>query len=206
MTSTKAEQVLKLARRKGVLRAKDVNERGLHHEYLRRLCEEGLLVRVARGLYVPADKDFGAHQTLAEVARRVPRGVICLLSALRFHELGTQLPHEVWMAIDRKAALPQVDRLPLRIVRFSGPALTEGVEEHDVEGVTIRVYCPAKTVADCFKYRNKIGLDVALEALQSCRQQRKATMDDLWRYAKTCRVANVMQPYLEVTTWVLTKG
>jgi len=200
MATTKAEQVLELARHEGVLRAQDVTERGFHHEHLRRLCEKGLLIRVARGLYVPADKDFGAHQTLAEAARRVPRGVICLLSALRFHEIGTQLSHEVWMAIDRKAALPQVDRLPIRVVRFSGPALTEGVEEHDVEGVTAKIYCPAKTVADCFKYRNKIGLDVALEALKSGLQQRKVTVDELWRYAKVCRVANVMQPYLEATT------
>jgi predicted transcriptional regulator of viral defense system len=200
MVTTKAEQVLELACREGMLRAKDAVERGFHHECLRRLCEKGLLVRVARGLYVPADKDFGAHQTLAEVAKRVPRGVVCLLSALRFHEIGTQLPHEVWVAIDRKAALPQVGRLPMHIVRFSGPALTEGIEERNIGGVRVKVYCPAKTVADCFKYRNKIGLDVALEAMRNCRQQRKATMDELWRYAKICRVANVMQPYLEATT------
>ena len=197
MSTTQAEQVLELVRRKGIVRAREVTERGFHHEYLRRLCDEGLLVRVARGVYVPADKDLGEYQTLAEAARRVPKGIICLLSALRFHEIGTQSPHQVWMAIDRKAALPKVQRLPLRFVRFSGPALSEGVGEYDVEGVTIRVYRPAKTVADCFKYRNKIGLDVALEALRDCRRQNKATVDELWEYARICRVASVMRPYME---------
>lgn len=197
MSVTQADKVLELIRRKGVVRAREVTERGFHPEYLRRLCEEGRIERVARGVYVPADQDLGAHQTLAEAAKRVPKGIICLLSALRFYEIGTQLPHQVWMAIDRKAALPRVEAIPLEIVRFSGPALTEGIEEHHVGGVTIRVYCPAKTVADSFKYRNKIGLDVALEALEDAWQRNKVTTDELWKYARICRVANVMRPYME---------
>ena len=144
-----------------------------------------------------ADSAATEHHSLAEAAKRVPSGIICLLSALRYHQLTTQAPHEVWMAISRKARRPQVDHPPLRIVRFSGAALEYGVQKKKVEGVPLRVYSPAKTVADCFKYRNKIGLEVALEALRDCYRQRKATMDDLWEAAKVCRVARVMQPYLE---------
>ncbi len=200
MSATQADKVLELVRRKGVVRAREVTEQGFHPEYLRRLCQEGQIERVARGVYVAADRDLGAHQTLAEAAKRVPKGVICLLSALRFHEIGTQSPHRVWMAIDRKAALPKIEELPIEIVRFSGSALSEGVEEHDIGGVAIRVYCPAKTVADCFKYRNKIGLDVALEALEDAWQQNEVTAEDLWNYARICRVANVMRPYMEAIT------
>jgi len=125
--------------------------------------------------------------------------VVCLLTALRFHGLTTQSPHEVWLAIGSKTWLPQVDHPTLRFVRLSARALEAGVEEHSIEGVIVRVYNPAKTVADCFKYRNKIGLDVALEALRDCRRQRKCTNDELWHYAKICRVANVMRPYMEAT-------
>jgi predicted transcriptional regulator of viral defense system len=127
----------------------------------------------------------------------VPKGVVCLLSALRFHDLTTQSPFEVWLAIGEKARLPKLDNPPLRIVRFSQKTLIYGVQEHSIEGVAVRVYSPAKTVADCFRYRNKIGLDVALEALRECKRKRRATTDDIWKAAKACRVANVMRPYLE---------
>lgn len=137
------------------------------------------------------------NHSLAEAAQRVPHGVVCLLSALRFHGVTTELPHDVWMAIERSARRPKSPDLSLRIVRFSGQALTSGVEDHTIEGVDVNVYNLAKTVADCFKYRNKIGLDVAIEALRESRQNRRATMDDLWTYAKVCRVAGVMRPYLE---------
>lgn len=194
-----ADEVLKLARQMGVLRVSDLTSRGIHPEYVRRLCKKGLLTRTGRGLYVAADAEISAHHGLAQAAKRVPHGVICLLSALQFHELGTQSPFEVWVALDRRAARPRIDYPPLRIVRFSGKALTEGAEEHAIEGVKVAIYSAAKTVADCFKYRNKIGLDVALEALRDCREQRKCSNDDIWRYAKICRVANVMRPYLEAT-------
>jgi predicted transcriptional regulator of viral defense system len=134
---------------------------------------------------------------MAEACKRVPGGVVCLLSALQFHDLTTQLPFEVWLALDVKARKPAVEFPPLRIVRFSAEALSKGIETHRVEGVTVRVYNVPKTVADCFKYRNKIGLDVALEALRECRRKRLATIDELWRYAKICRVSKVMQPYLQ---------
>lgn len=132
-----------------------------------------------------------------EAAKRVPHGVICLLSALRFHGLTTQAPHELWMAIAHKAQRPRADYPSLRIVHFSGKALSYDVQEKKLEGVLVRVFGPAKTVADCFKYRNKIGLEVALEARRDCYRQRKATMDELFLAAKVCRVARVMQPYLE---------
>ncbi len=191
------EKVMTIARERGVLRVRDLTEQGIHPEYLRRLCAKGMLVRSGRGLYVPADADVTAHHTLAQTCKWIPRGVVCLLSALRFHDLGTQNPFDVWVALDRTAARPRIDYPPLRIMRFSGKALTEGIEEHQIEGVPVKIYNPAKTVADCFKYRNKIGLDVALEALRDCRSQRKCTNDELWHYAKICRVAKVMKPYME---------
>ncbi|WP_459864738.1 type IV toxin-antitoxin system AbiEi family antitoxin domain-containing protein [Endothiovibrio diazotrophicus] len=131
------------------------------------------------------------------MARRTPHAVICLLSALRFHDLTTQAPFEVWLAIPNKAHAPKMEYPPLRIVRFSGAALTGGVEEHVIDGVAVHVTSVAKTVVDCFKFRNKIGLDVALEALRAAWAERRVSMDELWHYAKLCRVANVMRPYLE---------
>jgi predicted transcriptional regulator of viral defense system len=194
---TSFARILELARKEGVLRVRDVIAEGIHPEYLRRLTARGRLLRLGRGLYAPADAELTENHSLAEACKRVPAGVVCLLSALQFHNLTTQWPAEVWLAIDRKARHPRLDTPPLRVVRFSGPALTHGVEEHTVEGVRVRVTGAAKTVADCFKYRNKIGRDVALEALRDCRAQRRATSDELWEAAKVCRVANVMRPYLE---------
>jgi predicted transcriptional regulator of viral defense system len=198
--SDKQKKVLALARRRGILRVKDLREAGIHPEYLRRLCQAGRLVRIGRGLYLPADAQPSAHISLAQAARRVPHGIVCLLSALRFHGIGTANPFEVWMALGRDIRRPQVEYPPLRIMRFSGKALTEGMEHHRIESVQVRVYNPAKTVADCFKYRNKIGLDVALEALRDCLRTRKCTHEQLWQYAKVCRVTEVMRPYLEAVS------
>ena len=195
----RTQRILGIAKQAGVLRPRDLDAYGISRVYLRRLCERGRLQRVGRGLYVLPGADVSEHHTLAEACKRVPHGVVCLLSSLRFHGLTTQSPFEVWLAIASKAWRPQVDYPPLRFVRFSTRALEAGVDEHSIEGVVVRVYNPAKTVADCFKYRHKIGLDVALEALRDCRRQRSCTIDDLWHYAKICRVANVMRPYLEAT-------
>lgn len=159
--------------------------------------EKGLLIRSGRGLYISADCDVTELHDFAQAAKRVPHGVICLLSALVYHHIGTQNPHQIWMAVDRRVRKPKVDFPPLRIFRFSGRAMDLGVEEKVVEGVSVRVYNPAKTVADCFKYRNKIGLDVALEALRECQRERKCTSDELWHFAQVCRVANIMRPYME---------
>jgi len=199
MTPTQ-EKVLALAKRKGILRVKDLHEAGIHPEYLRRLYEKGMLARIGRGLYVPADAELSANAGLAQAAKRVPHGVICLLSALRFHEIGTQSPHEVWMAIDQGVRRPRVEYPPLRVVRFSGDALAKGIEHHRIEGVRVKVYSPPKTVADCFKYRNKIGLDVAIEALRDGLRSKKCTRAQLWQYAKVCRVTEVMRPYLEAVS------
>ena len=197
MKVSRIEKIISLIQKSGIIRPRDLDKYGMPREYLRRLCDRGVLVRQARGIYTLKDAEITEHHSLAQASKRAPKGVICLLSALRFHRLTTQSPFEIWMAIDRKARLPKVEGVPLHLVRFSGRALTEGVERHRVEGVDVSVYCPAKTVADCFKYRNKIGLDVALEALRECRRERRCTMDDLWHFAKVCRVANIMRPYLE---------
>lgn len=196
MSHSKAGQVLERVKNQGVIRARDLQKYGIQGEYLRRLEQQGLLMRSGRGIYTFTDAELTENHSLAEASKRVSHGIVCLLSALRFHELTTQAPFEVWLAIDGKARAPQEDILPLRIVYMSGQALSAGVEEHQIEGVPVQVYNPAKTVADCFKYRSKIGLDVALEALRDCWRKRRSTADELWHYAKICRVSNVMRPYL----------
>jgi predicted transcriptional regulator of viral defense system len=194
--SDTTEQILDFVRERGVVRPRDLAARGLPRHQLRRLTEAGLLERIGRGLYSLSSDEPSEYRTLAEVAVRIPHGVVVLLSALQFHGLTSQMPHRVWVAIGEKDRMPATD-LPVRIVRFSGAALSEGIEERMIDGVTVRVTSPAKTVADCFKYRNKIGLDVAIEALRLCIETRKCSRADLWRYATIDRVANVMRPYLE---------
>lgn len=191
-----AQQLLSLARRSGVIRPGDLRAKGIAPVYLTRLVRSGALVRVGRGLYSLADGAPTADRTVVEAARHVPRGVVCLLSALRLHGLTTQMPPAVWMAINVKARRPGAAGPPLEIVRMSGLALTQGIEERTLEGVRVRLYSPAKTVADCFKFRNKIGLDVALEALREYRRQKRG-LDELRRLARVCRVERVMRPYLE---------
>jgi predicted transcriptional regulator of viral defense system len=195
--TTKTDKILELVRKAGVLRPRDLDPYNIPRTYLSRLCAAGKLQRIGRGLYALPGSGATKHHSLAEACKRVPKGVVCLLSALRFHELTTQTPFEIWLAIGEKAWRPRLEYPPLRIVHFSQAALNAGVEEHQIEGVSVHVYSPAKTVADCFKYRNKIGLDVAIEALRECRRARRCTMDDLWHYADICRVRNVMRPYLE---------
>ncbi|MCP3667643.1 MAG: transcriptional regulator [Gammaproteobacteria bacterium] len=195
--TTQTDKVLELVQKEGILRPRDLDPYSIPRIYLSRLHAAGKLQRIGRGLYVLPGTNVSEHRSLAEACKRVPKGVICLVSALRFHELTTQSPFEVWLAIGEKAWRPRVEYPPLRIVRFSSAALDAGVEEHRIEGVIVPVFTPAKTVADCFKYRNKIGLDVSIEALRECWRSRRCTMDDLWQYAKVCRVQNVMRPYLE---------
>jgi predicted transcriptional regulator of viral defense system len=190
-------KITQLAKSAGVLRPRDLAAHGIARQYLKLAEKSGAVVRSGRGLYTPADASVTELHTFAVAAKRVPRGVICLLSALRFHDIGTQDPFEIWMAIGEKDRRPRSDYPRMRIVRFSRLSLEFGQEIHDIEGVPTRVFSIAKTVADCFKYRNKIGLDVALEALRECLRNRKATIDDLWQASKVCRVANVIKPYLE---------
>jgi predicted transcriptional regulator of viral defense system len=197
MSASAEKKVLDLARKGVILRPRDLQTKGLPKDYLWRLHKQEKLEKVGRGMYALPGAALSEHQTVVQAALRVPHGVVCLLSALRFHDLTTQSPFEIWMAIDVKARAPKEEIIPLRIVRFSGKALTAGVETHSIEGVKVRVYKPAKTVADCFKYRNKIGLDVAIEALRDCWRKKAATSDEIWHYAKVCRVSRVIRPYLE---------
>lgn len=183
----------------GIARTRDLEAEGISRLLLARLVADGLAERQARGIYVAADHRPTAEHTLAQVAKRVPDGVFCLLTALRLHDLTTQHAPEVWIALPEKARRPRLDYPRLRIARFSGDARTEGIEERRAEGVTLRVYSAAKTVADCFKYRNKIGVDVALEALRDFTRKHRGGATELTRFARICRVTRVMQPYLDAT-------
>lgn len=191
------ERVIRLAKSQGILRPQDLKEIDVPREYLRRLRDEGVLEQPARGLYVLANSKPTEHQSLVEVCKRVPQGVICLISALQFHEFTTQLAHEVWIALPTKAWAPTFDSVRLRVMRYSPTTLAYGVEERRIGGAVVRVFNPAKTVADCFKFRNKVGLDVAMEALREAVRHRKATRDEIWKAAQVCRVANVIRPYME---------
>jgi predicted transcriptional regulator of viral defense system len=194
---TQEKAVLQLARKQVLLRASHLSEHGVPTIALTRLVKAGKLERIARGLYCLPNAAASGRRSLAEISIRLPRGVICLLSALRVHEIGTQAPFEVWLAIPQRMMTPKIRGQQVRIVRMSGRALSEGVQHIKADGVQIPVFTAAKTVADCFKYRNKIGLDVALEALRESWRARKVTMDQLWHFAAVNRVTNVMRPYLE---------
>jgi predicted transcriptional regulator of viral defense system len=195
--TTKMEAALELLRKQGTLRPRDLAWHGIPPDYLDRLHRLGLAERVTRGLYTWPDAEVSEHHSMAVAARLVPNGVVCLLSALRFHGLTTQSPYEVWLAFPNKAWASNVKCPRIRVIRSSGAALSEMVELHWIEGMAVKIYSPAKTVADCYKYRSKVGLDVALEALRDCFRERKATMDELWAAARVCRMENVMRPYFE---------
>ncbi|MDG4584585.1 MAG: type IV toxin-antitoxin system AbiEi family antitoxin domain-containing protein [Candidatus Competibacter sp.] len=194
---SQATRVLNLLKASGMLRLKDFMARGIGPETLARLVRDHQVVRPARGLYQLADAPVDARHAFAEAAILVPKGVICLLSALQFHDLTLRMPSAVWMAIDRTTWRPTLAYPPIRFVRFSGLALTEGVERHLIENIEVPVYSPAKTIVDCFRYRNKIGLDLALEGLREGLRRRCCTLDQLWRYAQTMRLWSVMRPYVE---------
>ena len=196
-TATGRVKALKLARRRQGLRSGELAPAGIHRQVLSRLVATGEVERLARGIYRLAERPITEHHGLAVACTAVPNSVVCLLSALQFHGIGTQLPPEVWIAIDRRARRPALKYPPLRIVRYSGQALTQGIQTHQLEGQPVRIYSVAKTLADCFKYRNKIGLDVALEALREAWRARRFSMAELDRHAIVCRVQRVMRPYLE---------
>ena len=196
-SDTHAQRILSLARQKGLLRASDLDAIEAPRVVLTRLIEGGLLERVSRGLYRLPSHPGSEHEGLATIAAKVPQAVFCLLTALQFHELTTQLLRQVWIAMPRGSHVPRVDYPPIKMVQMTGAVYTAGIEEHLRDGVTLRVYSAAKTVADCFKHRNKIGLDVALEALKDAWRSRKVTMAELSHFAKINRVERVMQPYLE---------
>ena len=200
--TTHEKQLMRLVRKRKLLRARELAEQGLPTIALTRLVQAGKLDRVARGLYSLPGAAMNEHRSLAEVALLVPRGVVCLLSALEFHEVGTQAPFEVWLAIPNRVTPPRIDiEYPaIRIVRMSDEALTDGLQRKRIDGVEVPIFNPARTVVDCFKFRNKIGLDVAIEALREGWRERRFTMDELWHHATLQRVANVMRPYIEAIT------
>ncbi len=197
MAARVESHVLQVVRRLGIVRAAELEAHGIPRGQLYRLVRKGLVQRQARGIYVASMHPITAEHTLAQVAKRVPGGVFCLLTALRFHELTTQAPAEVWIALPERARKPKLDYPRLRVARFSGPALTEGIETHRLENVEVRAYSAAKTVADCFKYRNKVGIDVAVEALRDFSRRHRGGATELARFARICRVTRVMQPYLD---------
>ena len=197
LADTHTQRVLDLASQKRLLRASDLDAIDAPRVVLTRLTAAGVLERVGRGLYRLPDAQGSEFESLATIATKVPQAVFCLLTALQFHELTTQLPRQIWIAMPRGSHSPRIDYPPIRMVQMAGSAHLAGVEEHLCNGVKARIYSPAKTVVDCFKHRNKIGLDVALEALKDAWRTRKASADDLWRYAQDCRVAAVMRPYME---------
>ena len=184
-------------RHQGILRTRDALRLGIHPRTLYALRDAGILQQLSRGLYRLADLPPLANPDLVIVARRIPQAVICLVSALAFHELTTQIPHVVDIALPQGSATPSLDYPPLRVLRFSGAAWREGVSVHQIDETPVRVYEPAKTVADCFKFRHRLGLDIALEALHLYRTSPTFSMDDLMKYARICRVHKVMRPYLE---------
>ncbi len=190
-------RAFELLRGRGMLRPRDFAAEGIGPETLARLVRDEAIVRLARGLYQLPTAPTHAGHTLAEAAALVPNGVVCLISALQFHELTLQVPSAVWIAIGRKAWRPRIDYPPIRFVRFAEPGLVDGVKRHRIEGVQVPVTTPARSVVDCFRYRNKIGLDVALESLREGLRRRRFKPDDLWRFAAKMRTWSVMQSYVE---------
>jgi predicted transcriptional regulator of viral defense system len=176
---------------------RDLRDAGVGSETVARLVREGAVTRVARGLYQLAEVVPDARRSFAEASALVPKGVICLISALQFHELTLQMPSVVWIAIDRTGWKPKVEYPPMRFVRFSSRALREGMKRHLIEGIEVPIFEPAKTIVDCFRYRNKIGLDIALEGLREGLRTKRATPDQLWEFARTARVWSVIRPYVE---------
>jgi len=198
VNSSKLELAVTLAKERGVLTPKDLESHGIPRQYLHRLEREGLLARTSRGIYTCVEGDITEYHSYAEVCKHVPHGVICLSTALLFHNLTTQSPWQVWLAIPHKAHRPRMEHPSLRLFYMSGLTFTSGVEEHRISGATVRVFNVAKTVVDCFRFRNKIGIDVAVEALKEFWFERRGTMDELCHYADICRVHNVMHPYLQM--------
>lgn len=195
--NTHSTRIIALLKQKVMLRPSDLDDIGAPRVTLTRMVEAGQLEKIGRGLYRLADAAPSESESLAIVATRVPQAVFCLYTALQFHELTTQLPRDIWIAMPHGSHSPCLDYPPVKMIQLSGQALSVGIEEFKRDGVMIKVYNTAKTVVDCFKHRNKIGLDVALEALRDARTQKKASVDDIWRYAKICHVANIMRPYME---------
>lgn len=191
----KAVEVFK--KNAGILRTREAINKGIHPVALYSMRDSGIIVQISRGVYRLADMKPPGNPDLITVAMRIPNGVICLISALSLHDITTQIPHEVHIALPHGAEEPRLDYPPVRTYRFTGKAFTEGIEIHKLDTISVNVYCPEKTLADCFKFRNKIGLDTAIEALRLYRERRKPRIDKLLHFATVCRVEKIMRPYLE---------
>lgn len=192
----KSDKIIEIARQKGTVSANDLKDKNISRTMLSHMANKGILRKITRGVYTLAGQ-YLAYEPFVTIMTSAPKSVICLLSALQFHEITTQMPFETWVAIGQNSTIPKIPNV--RFVKMSGKAFSEGIKTYEKEGVKVRVYCPAKTVVDCFKFRNKIGIDVAREAMIDCLEQKKATRDEIWKYAKICRMTNVMRPYLEMS-------
>jgi predicted transcriptional regulator of viral defense system len=197
MPSTQKERALHLLKAKGMLRLKDFINKNIEPVTLARLVRDGQVVRPARGLYQLPDTPVDAAHVLAEAATLVPKGIVCLVSALQYHGLTLQMPSTIWMAIGRTAWKPTISYPPIRFVRFSGWAITDGVERYAIQSRKVSITNPARTIVDCFRYRNKIGIDIAMEGLRDGIRQKKCTPDELWQYGKKARIWTIMRPYVE---------
>ena len=191
------EKALKYTKTLGIIRSKDLKNIGAPTYYLNLLEKEGKIQKLGRGLYATNDYEFDEKQSYMEICKHAPNAILCLFSALRFHEMTTQNPSRIWIAIENKDRKPNIEYPPINVIRLSGKAMTEGINIIEHKGVKIKVYCPAKTVADCFKYRNKIGIDAAIEALRDGWRKKLFTLKDLNYYSQICRVQNIIQPYIE---------
>jgi predicted transcriptional regulator of viral defense system len=200
MLQAQSTRVLNLLTARGMLRLKDFIAEGIEPETLSRLVRSAKVVRPARGLYQLPGTPVEAAHMLAEAAILIPNGVICLTSALQFHELTLQMPSAIWVGIEPGAWRPTISYPPVRFARFNSWAMTEGISRHRIENREIPITDPARTIVDCFRYRNKIGLDIALEGLREGLRRRKCTPDELCRYAVKARAWNVMRPYVEAIT------
>lgn len=180
----------------GTIRTKDALNQGIHRRTLYHLRDEGLLTELSRGVYRITNAPI-SNPDLLTIGTRVPQAVICLISALSFHNITTQIPHQIYIAIAKDSTPPKIDNPPLSVHKFSGEALTAGIEEHQIDGVPVKIYSIEKTLADCFKYRNKIGLDVCIEALKLYKSRKKINIQEIIKYAKICRVYKIMTPHLE---------
>jgi predicted transcriptional regulator of viral defense system len=191
---------MKVISRNGMARLREIKAAGIPEVVVARLVKAGCVIRLARGLYQLPNAEFEASHTLAEVAKIVPKGVVCLISALVYHELTLQMPRFIWVAIKGHARQPKHRYPPMRFVRFGKKALNEGIERRMIEGVTVKITSPAKTIVDCFRFRNKIGVDIAISAMREALRKRRCTPDDIFKHARSLRIASVVRPYLEAMT------
>lgn len=198
--TTAAGKAIEIISEGGIVRLRELKAAGIPGVVVSRLTRAGRVVRLARGLYQLPDADLQTSHTLAEVAKLVPKGVICLISALVYHELTLQMPPFVWVAIDVHTRQSSHHYPPMRFVRFGKKSLTKGIEEHIIEGVTVKITSPAKTIVDCFRFRNKIGVDIAISAMREALRKRRCTPDEIVKLARSLRIGSVIKPYLEAMT------